>query len=54
MEDKEDKRWQEGWVPTDFIYTPPKDIFWGYAPNYPPPLGPNPFNLVEGNENKMY
>ena len=29
--------------------------FWGYVPNYPPPLiDTNPFNLIEGNENKLY
>ena len=55
MEDKEDRRRQEGWVPTDFIYIAPKDTFYGYVPNYPPPLiDTNPFNLIEGNENKTY
>lgn len=30
---------------------------YGYVPNYPPPsesLDTNPFNLIEGNENKLY
>ena len=26
----------------------------GYVPNYPKPIDTNPFNLIEGNENKMY
>lgn len=54
MEDKEDNRWAEGWVPTDFIYIAPKDKFYGHVPNYPKPIDTNPFNLIEGNENKLY
>jgi hypothetical protein len=29
--------------------------YFGYVPNYPPPLpDTNPFNLIDGNENKLY
>jgi hypothetical protein len=33
-----------------------KEHFFGYVPNYPPPLPDpqNPFNRIEGNENKIY
>lgn len=27
---------------------------YGYVPNYPKPIDTNPFNLIEGNENKLY
>lgn len=54
MEDKDDKRWQEGWVPTDFVFIAPKDTFYGYVPNYPRPADMDPMNLIEGNENKLY
>ena len=27
---------------------------FGYVPNYPRPIDTNPFNLIEGNENKLY
>jgi hypothetical protein len=54
MEDKEDKRWQEGPTPGNPSYVAPKPEFYGYVPNYPKPLDTNPFNLVEGNENKTY
>lgn len=31
----------------------PKEYF-GCVPNYPKPIDTNPFNLIEGNENKIY
>ncbi len=33
------------------------ESFYGYVPGYPPPsesFDRNPFNLIEGNENKSY
>lgn len=29
------------------------ESFYGYVPNYPKPIDTNPFNLIEGNENKL-
>ena len=34
-----------------FLLEEPK---YGFVPNYPKPIDTNPFNLIEGNENKLY
>lgn len=41
--------WVEEWGIPNY----PKEDF-GYVPNYPKPIDTNPFNLIEGNENKSY
>ena len=50
-------KWVEEWVPTDLVYpNPDAEKFFGYVPNYPRPVSSdhNPFDLIEGNENKQY
>ena len=49
-------------IPTENIRVGPGNIIvidednreYGYVPNYPRPIDTNPFNLIEGNENKLY
>jgi len=37
-----------------FLLESPRTKEFGYVPNYPKPIDTNPFNLIEGNENKLY